>query len=149
MPAAMTRAGSQHAEVGGLEQDLAEGHVHGQLAHAAAFGGEPRVRARPVDGAQFVQLAEGAFEGRGGGRIGKGKGLHVQPQGQQVQGHVGQVAAQHLGLGELDALVEIGFRVQAHAGAGLDAPRAAGPLARAGLGDPLDGQALDARSAAW
>ena len=77
-------------------------------------------------------------------RLDEGEIVDVaQAQGDHLQHHGGQIGAQDLRVGELGAGFEVVLRVQADGHAVGDTAGAAGALVCGGLGDLLNGQALD------
>ena len=130
--AAVALRGAQHAR---------QLDVHRQPGHLPAGLGQPAVA---IDGAQLGQLLPAVRHRPRVGRFDEREGIDVaQSQPEHAQDHPGQRRAPDLRIGVLRAREEIGFRVQADAGARRDAAAAPLALVGAGLRDRLDVQAVE------
>ena len=131
----------QAAEFGRFQHHAAQARVDGQARQLAAERGQ---LALTVDRRQLLQQVEAVADGLAIRRLDKGEILDgAQAQVQHLQDHRRQVGAQDFRIGKRRTAKEIFLAVQAHADARLDPPTAALALVGAGLGNGLDGQALD------
>ena len=130
--AAVLLRGDQHAR---------QLHVHRQPRHGAA---DVRQFAVGIDRAKLGQLLPAVGDRARIRRLQKWKVLDPpQAQRQHPQDHAGQCGAADFRVGVGVARQEIGFRINAVAGARRDAAAAALALVGAGLRDRLDVQAVE------
>ena len=122
------------------DQHARELHVHRQLRHRAADGGELAIR---IDRAEFAQLLPAVGHRARIGRFEEGNFSISPSPSASMQDHPGQRGAADFRIGELRPREEVGFRIQADAGAGRDAAATARALVGAGLRDGLDVQAVE------
>ena len=136
---------AQHAVVLGGDQHACQFHVHRQLGHGLADGGE---RALPAlvgqsDRAEFTQLLPAIGDGARVWRLQKRELLDVpQAQRQHPQDHPGQRRPADFRIGVFQPRSEVRFGIDPQAHARRDPPAAAGALVGAGLADRFDMQAV-------
>ncbi len=116
--------------------------IHRPMRQAPAqSGGRPGL----VNRLELVQQVVGIIDHPWRRRIDERKLLDdSQAHGQHSQDDRGQRGPQDFRLGKLRPAGEIFCAVEPHTGSGTEPPAAPGPLVRAGLGNRLDRQALDA-----